>query len=502
MSLMGVDVGSSACKAVVFDEAGRVLAAATEEYEPTSPRPGMLETDPDVLWRAVAGAMRQAASEAEGDPVAAVGLSSHGESFVPVAGDGAPLGPFIMNADGRATDEAAWLEREIGRERLFRMTGAIMHPMFPIAKFRWLQLNDPDVFAAAKSFLSVSEYILTRLGLDPVIAYPLACRYLAFDVRDLRWSEDILGVVGMSAERLPTPVPAGSAAGVLSAAAAGKVGLDPGVPVVVGGHDQPCGALGMGALSPGTVTDSLGTYECIVAVSERPVLDDGAMAASLNSYCHVVPDRYITIAYFGAGAVVRWFCQTFCGEDEAAAARRGQGLHEYLSELAAPGPTGLCITPHLLGSGTPHFDPRATGAMVGITQHTRRPDVYKGILEGIACELGIISDILAGAVGDFDVVRCSGGGARSSLGLRLRACVTGRSMQTMSSPESVSLGAALLAGASAGVYSDLEEAVEKTVRVLEAYPPDPEMAKAYRPQIEQYRRLYPALAPLREPVTE
>jgi xylulokinase len=498
MSLMGVDVGSSACKAVVFDESGRVLSAAAEGYEPISPRSDWLEMDPEVLWQAVAGAMSRAAQQTEGDPVAAVGLSSHGESLVPIDRDGTALGRFIMNADSRATEEAAWLEEEIGRERLFGVTGAIMHPMFPSAKLRWLQLNQPDLFASTASFHSVSEYILARLGLEPVIAYPLACRYLAFDVRELRWSEEILGAVGMSADRLPTPVPAGTAAGVLSPDAAAAVGITAGVPVVVGGHDQPCGALGMGALSPGTVTDSLGTYECIVAVSERPVLDDGAMAASLNSYCHVVPDRYITIAYFGAGVVVRWFCETFCGGDEAAAAKRGQDIHEYLSALAPAGPTEICITPHLLGSGTPHFDAEATGVIVGITQHTQRADVYKAILEGIACELAIISDILAAVVADFDTVRCSGGGARSSVGLRLRASITGRSMQTMSSPESVSLGAALLAGTSAGVYADLEEAVEQAVRVVDTIPPDEDAAGTYRAQIAQYRALYAALEPVRQ----
>jgi xylulokinase len=199
--------------------------------------------------------------------------------------------------------------------------------------------------------------------------------------------------------------------------------------------------------------------------------------------------------------VVRWFCDTFCGGDEAAAAERGQDIHEYLSALAPPGPTGICVTPHLLGSGTPHFDPEATGAIVGITQHTRRADMYKAVLEGIACELAIISGILAGTVGEFDAVRCSGGGARSPLGLRLRACVTGRSMQTMSSPESVSLGAALLAGTSAGIYSGLEEAVEQAVRVVETIPPDQDAAETYRSQIAQYRALYAALEPVRQIAT-
>jgi sugar (pentulose or hexulose) kinase len=196
--------------------------------------------------------------------------------------------------------------------------------------------------------------------------------------------------------------------------------------------------------------------------------------------------------------MVRWFCDTFCGEDAAAARTQGTGLHEYLEAAAPDGPTGLCITPHLIGTANPHFDPRATGVIFGLTQTTSRHQIYKGILEGLACELAIVSDLLADAVGPFDLLRCTGGGARSRLGLRLRATMTGRSMQTLTCPEAICLGVALLAGTTAGVYEDLAQAVGQAVRVAETIPPDSSAAAAYARQVEQYRRLYPALGPLRE----
>jgi xylulokinase len=320
---------------------------------------------------------------------------------------------------------------------------------------------------------------------------------MAFDVHSLQWSEEILQAAGLSADRLAMPVPAGTSAGGLPPAAARDLGLPAGIPVVVCGHDQPCGALGMGAIGPGMVTDSLGTYECLVAVTDKPTLGPEALAASLNSYCHVVPDHYITIAYFPAGLMVRWFCDGFCGEDQAAAAAQGLTLYQYLEASAPEGPTGLCVIPHLIGSGNPDFDPGATGVIVGLTQTTHRPRLYKGILEGIACELAGIADLLARGVGAFETIRCTGGGARSPLGLQLRATITGRRMQALASPEAVCLGAALLAGTAAGVYRDLREAVGAAVRLGAASAPDPHSQQLYRKQLAQYRALYPALEPLR-----
>jgi xylulokinase len=498
MSLMGVDIGSSRCKAVVFRASGGVVAEAVADYRPEFPGPSMVEMNPDRLWDAVASAIRRAASQTKGDPIEAIGLGSHGETFVPTDERGEALGPAIMNADNRATAEAAWWEESVGRKRIFEITGLIVHPMYPMAKLAWLRRHRPDLFRSAARFVSISDYVLLKLGLEPCIAYPLACRFMAFDVRELRWSEEILNAAELSAERMSTPVPAGTAAGRLSRTAARELELPAGVPVVVGGHDQPCGALGMGATAPGMVSDSIGTYECLAAVGDRPSLGEAALRASLNSYCHVVPDQYITIAYFPSGLMVKWFCDTFCSEDAAVARRRGQDLYEYLEGNVPTGPTGLCILPHLIGSSNPHFDARATGVIFGLVQTTNRYQIYKGILEGLACELAIIAEMLASAAAPFDTIRCTGGGARSKLGLQLRATMTGRKMQTLRSPESVCLGAALLAGVSAGAYGNLDEGVRQAVDLGETFEPDGKLAAAYEKQMRRYRLLYPALEQLRE----
>lgn len=492
MSLMGVDIGTSSCKAAAFDAAGRMLAAATRQYHPTFPGPARVEMDPEGLWQAVASAIGAVAQEAA-EPVAALAISSHGETFIPVDARGAAIGPAILNVDSRATAEAAECELRFGRRWIFQTTGQIVNPSYPLVKFEWLRRHQPDIVRAAHRFAGPSDYALLRMGLPPYTDYSIASRYLAFDVSARRWSEEMLEFSGVSSEQLPAVRPAGTIAGRLSPAAAADLGLSAGTLVAVGGHDQACGALGMGAIPAGMVSDSMGTFECVVHVDDQPRLGESALAANLNSYCHVVPGRYITIVYFPAGIMLKWFADLF--------ADTGSDLGRMYADLEAQaptGPTGLLVLPHLIGSSTPHFDSRATGAIVGLTAASDRARIYKGILEGMACELGIVADVLASEVGPFDTIRATGGGARSRLGMRLRADLTGRRFQVLESPEAVCLGAALLAGLAAGVYASLAEAAEQAVRVVDTIEPDPEVREAYRGQVARYRALYPALSPIRE----
>jgi xylulokinase len=498
MSLMGIDVGTSGCKAVAFTPSGRVLARAVREYTPEFPAPGLVEMDPEVLWEAARSASRAVASQVGRDRVQALAFSVHGETFVPTNGRGEAIGAALLNADNRATAEAEWWERTLGRERIFRITGQPVHPMYSIAKIEWMRRHQPERFASARRFLSVDAYLLTKLGLPPYVDFSLASRFMAFDVRSRRWSEEILSAAGLTPDRLPLPAPAATPAGKLSRTQAAELGLESGALVAVGGHDQPCGALGMGAVAAGRATDSMGSYECLAVTSDRPALDEAALAANLNSCCHVAPERYLTMAYFPSGLMVKWFCDNFCGEDAAEARRRQMDVYSYLEELAPEGPTGLLVLPHLIGSGNPHFDPRASGAVVGLLPMTSRYHLYRGILEGLACELANLVELIAPRAGPLDPIRVTGGGARSRLGLRLRAAIAGKQMQRLENPEAACLGAGLLAGVGAGVFKDLGEAVDQAVRPAETIEPEPELAAAYADQLRRYRLLYPALAPLRE----
>ena len=489
MSLLAIDIGSSRCKAVVFGVTGEILTQHACSYTPEFPAPAHAEINPERFWQAVCHCS-QAVSRNLSDPVRALCLSSHGESFVPVNVRNEAIAPAILNQDNRATEETVWLERTFDRKRLFEITGLVAHPMYPVPKILWLRKHRPDIFAAPVRFLSVIGYVLLRLGLPPYIDYSLASRYLAFDIRRRLWSDEILAATEINAECLPVPVPAGTIAGKLEGAAASQLGLSPGTMVVMGGHDQPCGALGVGAIGPGRVADSMGTYECLVAASDQPSSTDVALAASLNSYCHVIPDKFVTLAYFPSGIMIKWFHDLLYEGDSGQA----ESTHYTALERDAPaGPTGLCITPNLIGTCHPDFNPHARGIISGLGPNTTRSQIYKGILEGLACELSQMTDILASAVGEFQDVYVTGGGSRSVLGLQLRAALSGRRLHVMECPEAVCLGGAILAGLASGEYGSLLEAVELVVRDVSEVSPDHAIAAAYAQQARQYRHLRSAL---------
>jgi xylulokinase len=268
----------------------------------------------------------------------------------------------------------------------------------------------------------------------------------------------------------------------------------------MGGHDQPCGALGAGCTRPGQVADSAGTYECLVAISDQPLNTPQALTYALNSYCHVVAGQYVTLAFFPAGLMVRWFVEQFCFQDEVEARESHRSLYEVLEAHVAglaAGPTGLCVTPHLIGSCNPNWDVRATGIIAGLTPGVTRHHLYKAIYEGLACELALNLEVLEQVVGPLERVRIYGGGARTPFTVQLRADLTGKTFELLSTPEAACQGAAMLAGLAAGVYGDLEEAAAKLVSVSREFTPDPVAARSYAGQSEEYRQIYPAFAAMR-----
>jgi xylulokinase len=496
VSLLAVDIGSSSCKAVVFAASGAVLAQHSSSYTPEFPRPGFAEIDPEIFWDAVCSACHTVTKDLK-DPVRALCLSSQGETFVPVDSQGRPLTAAILNQDGRAIHESAQCEQMIGRQRLFQITGHFAHPMYPIPKILWLRKHQPAIFASARSFPTLIGYLLQKMGHPPYVDYSLASRFLAFDIQKRSWSDEILGAAELEKACLPVPVPAGTITGKLNSETARRLGVAPGTPVVLGGHDQPCGALGAGVIGGGRVCDSIGTYECLLAASAAPSLNDKALAASLNSYCHVVPDAFVTLAYFPSGIMVKWFHDLLYGDGSGgacSAAQELEGSHYASLEAHAPnGPTGLCITPHLIGTCNPEFNPRARGLITGLTPATDRAHIYKGILEGLACELAIVAEVLAEAVGEFEDIYVTGGGMRSALGLQLRAALTGRHLHVMRRQEAVCLGTAILAGVAIGEYASVSQAVAGVVEESSVVHPHEAIAASYRHQVKRYRQIRSAV---------
>jgi xylulokinase len=467
-----------------------VLGSSTVEYQPPVVRGTHAEIDAEHFWTAFRQAVRGATQAALQDPVQALAISSHGETFVPVDAANNPLGPAILNYDTRAQAQSEELDKRLGRRRILDITGIILHPMYPIPKILWLSREQPEIFRGAARFASIADWILVRLGGRPCIDYSLASRFMGLDVRRRAWSDELLGAGNLRPGQLAEPVQAGAVAGRVSSDAAREMGLPAGALLVVGGHDQPCSGLGMGVCRPGMASASLGTYECLLASSASPGLGEAAYSTSLNSYCHVVPEQYVTLAYFPSGIMLKWFCDLLYPDREP--------RFDELEAGMPAGPSGILVSGNLIGSCNPDFDPLASGAISGLRASTGRHAIYKGILEFQACEVQRMVEFLEAAVGPFPSIRVTGGGSRSRLGLPLRAALSGRRLEKMRVQEAGCLGAAILAGVAAGVFTDCDQAVRDLVSVADTVEPDPGIAAEYRNQVRAWRAFCRALEPVRK----
>lgn len=500
MSLLGIDIGSSTSKGVVFSNSGKELAKDSRSYTAELAN-GMVEMNPHVFRDVVFQLIKSLGEKVNDDPIEAIAISAHGETIIPVDISGNCTRPAIMNADNRAAEQAEWWAETFGKERVYDITGLPLHPMFSLNKILWIKKHQPEVYSNTAKFLSVADYILTQLGLPPCTDFSLACRTMAFDIHHHCWSKDILNHCGVAEEKLAIPVLAGTVVGILTKEITDRLALKERIIVTLGGHDQPCGALGAGIINEGEVYDSAGTYECMAAVSAKPLNNKKSLEYNFNSYCHVVQDKYITLAFFPAGLVVSWFIDHFCYEDKMLAQSQGRHFFDVLDEnthKACPGSTGLNITPHFVGSCNPYWNAAATGVMAGITPGITRHHIYKAIYEGIACELNLNAKALAEVIGPFKNMHISGGNAGSPFTVQLRADITGKRISTLHHDEAVCMGAAMLAGIASGIYKDAEDAVKKVVQVESTFLPDINIRKMYNRQIERYELIYPLMEKFRK----
>ncbi|HIQ04739.1 MAG TPA: hypothetical protein EYH31_03485 [Anaerolineae bacterium] len=497
MSLLGLDVGITGCKAVIFSPDGRQLARSYREYPLHIPHPGWMELDPEDVWHAVQTVIQEAAAAIPGDPVRALSVSTHGESVLPIDQDGRPLSRFLTALDTRATAQTEWWEEQLGRKRLFRITGMPLHPMYTINKIMWLRQHQPDIYSQAKRFLCMEDFILHRLGLPPTIDHSLAARTMAFDIVRREWSVEILSLAQVDPAQLSTLVPSGTVVGKVHDSMAEVLGLAPGVLAVTGGHDQPCGALGVGVISEGIAMDSTGTVECLAVAWPRPVLDDVILESNLPCAPHVVEGLYTVLGYTStAGGLLRWYRDNFAAVELAEAQRTGCDVYDLILAQATKEPADVFVLPHFIGSGTPWMDPNSKGAILGLTLSTDKGQIIKALLDSITYETRLSLDAMLGANITIRELRAHGGGARSPLWLQLKADIFNLPVMVMDVAEAACLGTAILSGVAAGEFGSIREGVARMVRIQRTYVPDPERHARYEEKYRIFTHIYPALAEL------
>ena len=497
MKLLGIDVGTGGTRAVVVDEAGRVVASANAEHAPfASPETGWAEQDARDWWRAAAEAVRAALSQpgVVADEIACVGLSGQMHGAVLLDGGGEVLRPALIWCDQRTDAQCRALTERVGAGRLIELTSNPALTNFTLTKMMWVREHEPEVWARVRAVLLPKDYVRLRLTGERATDVADASGTLLFDVARRRWSSEMLDAVGMDEALLPRVFESPEITGRVSAEGAQAAGLREGTPVVAGAGDQAAGAVGVGVVRPGAVSATIGTSGVVFAATDRPALDS---RGRVHTFCHAVPGRWHVMGVTqAAGLSLRWFRDTFGAGGGAASREGGRDPYDLLSAEAAaapPGSGGVLWAPYLMGERTPHLDPRARAALVGLAANHTRAHVVRAILEGVAFSLRDTLTIFGEMDVPVETIRLGGGGARSPLWRQIQADAYGRAVEVPAAEEGAAYGAALLAGVGAGAWPSVDEACAATVLVAARVEPEAAAAALLNDRYAAYRALYPAL---------
>ncbi len=474
--LIGIDVGTSGVKGVAIDPDGRILAQADASYSLSTPRPGWAEQDPEDWWQATREVLHRLRAGRE--PPAGIGLSGQMHGLVALGARDEVLRPAILWNDGRTAAECEEIERRVGPERLISLTGNRALPGFTAPKLLWLRRHEPEIYQRITRFALPKDYVRLRLCGEHITDVTDASGTLLLDVAERRWSAEMLDVLELEPDWLPE---------VLESPMLTGAGAD-GVPVAAGAGDQAAGALGVGVDRRGPVSVVLGTSGVVFSALDR---FEAEPAGRVHAFCHAVPGTWHAMGVMlSAAGALRWLRDTVAP---------GVEFETLLAEAAAwpPGSEGLLFAPYLAGERTPHPDPDARGAFVGLSLRHDRGALVRAVLEGVAFGLRECLELLLEVGVEPSVGRVSGGGARSELWLQIVASTLELPLERVSVDEGAAFGAALLGGVAAGVWPDVHRAVTATVRPRDRVDPVPGWVEIYRARQKAYNEVYPALRSLR-----
>jgi xylulokinase len=494
MSLLGIDVGTSGCKAAVFSEEGTVLSLAYTEYDVQRPQPGWAELDALSAWQAIKSTITQAAAQAgRRDPIQALSISSLGEAMVPVTLDRRILGPSLLNFDRRGETFLPGLLASLRPEILFSINGNTPGNQYGLTKLMWIKANQPDLYARTDRFLHWSSFVGFMLGADPAVDYSLANRSLLFDLEQKTWSPLLLSVTGLDADKLPVTVPSGTPVGKVDEQVAAELGLLAGTLIVSGAHDQCANAIGCGVIRDGQAVYGMGTYHCITPVYSRRLNLDAMAANGLNTEHHAVPGKYVSFLYNQGGALIKWYRDTFAHLEHQQAQAGGQDIYSALIAETSEEPSGIFVLPHFTATGPPEFIDDSCGVILGLHLETRRGAILKGLMECATFYLKELVDRLPLTGIDIQEYRVSGGGSKSDAWIQTCADILGQPFTRPKVTEAGCLGAALMAGVGAGRFSSFDEGVTAMIDLDRTFDPNLTRVQQYQDQFKEYIKLWPLL---------
>jgi xylulokinase len=492
--LLGIDISTTGAKALLIDERGQAAASVTTPLSLSTPHPLWSEQDPLEWWSGAASSIRHALAQVKGSgkQVRAIGLTGQMHGLVLLDAQNRVLRPAILWNDQRTGAECNEITDKIGFDRLLRISGNKALTGFTAPKILWVRRHEPQIYAQIAHVLLPKDYVRFRLTGGYAVDKADGAGTLLFDLQKRDFSDEILGTLEIPRAWMPQAFEGPEITGAITAEAAAETGLEAGTPVVGGGGDQAAQAVGVGAVTPGIVALTLGTSGVVFATTPGPLIEP---QGRLHAFCHAVPAawHFMGVMLSAAGSL-QWY------RDTLAAGVSFDDLLAPAREVPA-GSDGLFFLPYLTGERTPHPDPLARGAFVGLTLRHSQAYMTRAVLEGVAFGLSESMELIKKAgLGDIQQVRVSGGGARSPLWRQILSDVMGVELVTVNTSEGAALGAALLAGAGAGVWSSVAESCQAVIKTKDSTLPNPAAVRIYQKAYPLYQGLYYSLKPTFEAV--
>lgn len=460
---MGVDMGTTSTKAVLYDQQGKVLHTHRVEYPLHSSVPGMAEQDPDEIFHAVKECMKRVIADSKrnaGKHLKLISFSSAMHSLIVVDETGKPMTRCITWADNRASEMASRILTEMDGLSIYKRTGTPIHPMSPLTKIAWLRESDPETFAKAYKFIGIKEYICHRWFGKYMVDYSIASATGLFNLEQLNWDEGAMEIAGITADKLSDPVNTTTVFTGIDQHDAQEIGIQPDTPFVIGASDGVLSNLGVNAIDPGVVAVTIGTSGAIRAVTDKPVTD-----AKGRTFCYALTDRYWVVGgpVNNGGMTLRWVRDELASAETETAKRLGIDPYEMLTKMAsrvAPGSDGLIFHPYLAGERAPLWNADARGSFFGLSLIHKREHMIRSVLEGVILNLYTVLLAVEETIGVPTKIQATGGFARSALWRQMMADIFNHEVHVPESFESSCLGAVILGRYAIGEIQDFSSLSE------------------------------------------